>query len=69
MHINTIRTRAKDLGLKTGRIGKVNLVRNIQRAEGNFDCFATAFNSVCDQDGCLWQEECFTQAKKQRLSD
>lgn len=69
MHINIIRARAKDLGLKTGRIGKIDLVRNIQRAEGNFDCFATAFDGVCDQEGCLWREECFAQASKQRPGD
>lgn len=69
MHINTIRAKAKDMGLKTGRIGKIDLVRNIQRAEGNFDCFATAIDGSCDQGSCLWQEECFALAKKQRLHD
>lgn len=69
MHINTIRAKARDLGLKTGRIGKIDLVRNIQQAEGNFDCFATAFDGICDQGSCLWRDECFAQAKKQRSDD
>jgi len=64
MHINIIRAKAKTLGLKTGRISKIELVRSIQRAEDNFDCFATAFNGVCDQEDCMWREECFTFAKK-----
>ncbi|EAU55185.1 hypothetical protein [Mariprofundus ferrooxydans] len=69
MHINIIRSKAKDMGLKTGRIGKIDLVHNIQRAEGNFDCFATAFDGICDQEGCMWQEECFALANKQRSGD
>lgn len=67
MHINIIRAKAKTLGLKTGRISKINLVRNIQRSEGNFDCFATAFDGVCEQKDCMWQEECFVSAKKSTI--
>ncbi len=65
MHINIIRAKAKALGLKTGRISKIELVRNIQRAEGNFACFATAVDGICDQQDCMWCEECFAFAKKQ----
>ena len=64
MHINIIRAKAKEMGLKTGRIGKIDLVHSIQRTEGNFDCFATAFDGICDQGGCFWQEECFALANK-----
>jgi len=65
MHINIIRAKAKTLGLKTGRISKIELVRNIQRTEGNFACFATAVDGICNQQGCMWCEECFAFAKKQ----
>ncbi len=64
MHINIIRAKAKALGLKTGRISKIELVRSIQRSEGNFDCFATACDGVCEQKDCMWQEECFVLAGK-----
>lgn len=64
MQIQDIRTIAKAHGLKTARISKVELVRQIQSAEGNFNCFATAVDGVCDQLGCIWRDDCFAAAKK-----
>ncbi|MDZ7804546.1 hypothetical protein [Thiohalophilus sp.] len=64
MQMQEIRQLAKQHGLKTSRQNKVDLVRHIQSAEGNFDCFATAIEGVCDQQGCLWQADCFAAAKK-----
>jgi len=64
MQMQDIRQIAKQHGLKTSRQNKVALVRQIQSAEGNFDCFATAVNGICDQQNCLWQEDCFAAAKK-----
>lgn len=62
MQMQQIRDIAKEQGLKTSRLSKVALVRLIQSSEGNFDCFATASEGVCDQSGCLWREDCFAQA-------
>ena len=62
MNMQEIREIAKNCGLKPGRLTKIDLVRQIQKAEGNFDCFATALDGVCDQTGCLWREECFKAA-------
>lgn len=64
MQIQDIRQIAKQHGLKTSRQNKVELVRQIQSAEGNFNCFATAVNGICDQQSCLWREDCFAAAKK-----
>jgi hypothetical protein len=64
MHMQDIRSIAKEHGLKTGKQTKVELVRHIQQAEGNFSCFATASAGICDQDDCLWREDCFTLAQK-----
>lgn len=64
MQLQEIRNIAKQYGLKTSRQNKVDLVRNIQSAEGNFNCFATAKDGVCDQMNCLWREDCFAAAKK-----
>ncbi len=66
VHMKEIRELARDLGLKTGRISKIELVRAIQRQQGHFDCFATAYDEACDQLQCLWREECFVQAKSCR---
>lgn len=54
---------ARRRGLQPGRLGKTELVRAIQRAEGNFDCYATAYDGVCDQYQCLWREDCFAAAR------
>ena len=64
MRVDDIRIKARDLGLNPGRMGKVDLVRLVQRQEGNFDCFATAVSGICDQTDCLWRDDCFAAAKK-----
>lgn len=64
MQMQEIRNLAKQHGLKISRQSKINLVRHIQSAEGNFGCFATAIDGVCDQPGCLWRKDCFAAAKK-----
>jgi len=66
MNINQIRNIAKNLGLKTGKLRKIDLVRHIQRAEGNFDCFATAYDGVCNQMDCHWREDCLALSAKQK---
>jgi hypothetical protein len=64
MKMQEIRELAKTKGIKSSRLSKMNLVREIQRLEGNFDCFGTDYQGVCDQAGCLWREDCFNEAKK-----
>jgi hypothetical protein len=64
MQMQEIRTIAKNFGIKTSRQNKVELVRSIQSAEGNFSCFATAINGECDQTACIWRNDCFEAAKK-----
>lgn len=64
MNMQEIRSIAKEFGIKTAKMTKVTLVREIQLLEGNFDCFATALENRCDQCDCLWREDCFTAAKK-----
>ena len=58
MKMQEVRKMAKDLGIKTGGVSKMEAVRAIQRAEGNFDCFGRAFGGFCDQSDCLFYEEC-----------
>ncbi len=68
MNLTKIRSLAKDAGVKPAKKRKADLIRSIQRAEGSFDCFATAINGDCDQQGCLWREDCFAEAKKSRAA-
>lgn len=57
MKVVEIREIAKQKGIKTGKMKKVELVRAIQAAEGNAACFQTGINP-CDQVGCCWRSDC-----------
>jgi hypothetical protein len=57
MTLRELQKLAKQLGLNPGKIRKVELIKAIQRAEGNFDCFGTA-KDYCDQPNCLFREDC-----------
>lgn len=61
MRVNEIRERAKALGLgQVGRLKKGEIIRRIQRAEGNFDCFGSAGRFQCPQGECCWRQDCLT---------
>jgi len=66
MKINEIREKAKALGIKVmGTTKKADLIRQIQKAEGNFDCFGTA-KDYCDQLDCCFREDCLPLIKPKR---
>jgi hypothetical protein len=60
--IQKIREIAKGRGIKAGSIAKVELIRAIQRAEGNRSCFRTEYMKECGQINCLWRDDCLKQA-------
>lgn len=62
MKLQEIRSIAKQQHINSGGLSKNELVREIQRQEGNFDCFGTACGGECDQGECLWREDCFDAA-------
>lgn len=65
MQMPEIREIARTLGLTPAVTqGKTSLIRDIQRREGNFDCFATAYDGQCDQVSCSWRTDCLALAKK-----
>jgi len=64
MKIQSVREIAKLHGIAPRKLGKIELIRTLQREEGNFDCFATAYSGYCDQADCLWREDCFTLSKR-----
>ncbi|MFA5090352.1 MAG: SAP domain-containing protein [Candidatus Omnitrophota bacterium] len=58
LRLSEIEKKARTLGIKdTWRHTKTELIRSIQRKEGNFDCFGTAGGS-CNQLSCCWREGC-----------
>ncbi len=64
MHIQTIRSIAKGYGINASKGTKAELIRRIQKAEGNFDCFGSATDGYCDQTGCNWRSDCLPAPKK-----
>jgi len=59
MRLTDIEKKAKGLGIKdTWKLSKKDLVKTIQRKEGNFDCFGTAATNNCNQVACCWRTDC-----------
>lgn len=58
MKLQDIRTIAKQYQIHSSSLSKIELIHQIQRIEGNFDCFCSAQDGVCDQSACLWREDC-----------
>lgn len=67
-NMKEIREMARQLGIRSNRMRKAELVRAIQRAEGNFDCYGTAAEEECDQEECLWREDCFMESAAEESS-
>ena len=60
MKMNEVQGLARSLGIKSSGKNKAELIRQIQRKQGNFDCFGSA-EDFCDQDNCLFRSSCLTQ--------
>lgn len=58
MNMKEVRKMAGQYGLKIGSATKAEAIRQIQHAEGNFDCFGRAETGYCDQDGCIFRQDC-----------
>ena len=62
MKMSEIRRKARELGIKTGGLKKADLIRQIQKEEGNFEYFGTA-NDYCDQWNYYLRKECLSKLK------
>ena len=60
MEFNKIRKMAKGMGIKSSNIKKPELIRAIQRAENNIDCYGTARVDNCHENECLWRADCLS---------
>jgi hypothetical protein len=58
MNLKEIKDIAKSQDIKVGNMKKENIIRSIQRAEGNFDCFGSAITGECNQMSCIWRGDC-----------
>jgi len=52
----------KDPQYPDDTVVKARLIRKIQLAEGNFDCYGSASNSDCDQLDCAWRGDCLSES-------
>jgi len=58
MRLNDVERKARRLGIKdTWKFSKEQLIKAIQKKEGNSECFRTA-KSFCSQSTCCWMEDC-----------
>jgi hypothetical protein len=67
MNVASIREIARGMELSPGKLNKAQLIRRIQTTEGNFPCFGTAYDGVCDQTWCLWREDCLAGAARLKV--
>lgn len=58
MNIKEIKAMAKKKGVKTGKMQKAEIIRAIQKAENNLDCYGTDRVQNCNEQKCLWLADC-----------
>jgi hypothetical protein len=63
LKMTELRAVARKHGINSFGKTKTSLIREIQIAEGNFDCFGSAVE-YCDQWGCRYRPLCFDEAQK-----
>jgi hypothetical protein len=56
--LQDVRAIAEKRGVDAGNLNKTDLIKAIQRAEGNKDCYMSAQVLNCEQTNCLWREDC-----------
>jgi len=58
MRLSDIQKKAQGMSIKdTWKYSKKELIRTIQKKEGNYDCFGTS-KDYCDQEDCCWRTDC-----------
>ncbi|MBA3027516.1 MAG: SAP domain-containing protein [Desulfobacteraceae bacterium] len=67
MNINQVRQAAKQMNVKTVGMNKTDIIRAVQRAEHTYDCFATQRVDYCNENKCLWREDCFSANSKKPI--
>jgi hypothetical protein len=68
MRIQEIREIAGKMGMKAVGMNKTELIRAVQRAEGNTGCYAVRQGHECDQINCLWREDCMRAISKHKAT-
>ncbi len=58
MTLADIKKIAIEHGIRVVGVKKADIVRAIQKQEGNTPCFATGKAAECAQPNCLWLDAC-----------
>jgi hypothetical protein len=58
MKLDAIQAIARQHGIKPGKNKKSELIRSIQSAESNEQCYESGKAEKCGQDACLWRSLC-----------
>ena len=53
---------------KLDYVDLVNLIRSIQRAEGNLDCYRTG-RQQCERMNCVWRDHCLMETRGASMAD
>lgn len=57
MNMKEVQAVARSIGITPKKYRKAELIRKIQREEGNTPCFQMNMKS-CDQQNCCWRIDC-----------
>jgi hypothetical protein len=63
-----IQKMAKNMGINTYQMKKNDMIRAIQRAEDNIECFGTVRVEYCQELSCLWRDDCVSLNKSTQSS-
>ena len=58
MTLKEVKAIAKQRNLKVTNMKKTEIIKTIQKSEGNNVCFATGIANECVQLTCLWRQDC-----------
>ena len=58
MRLQEIKEVARRFEIPSSGMKKGDLIRAIQRAEGNEQCFGAGLRRECGQDRCAWRQDC-----------
>jgi hypothetical protein len=57
---------ARGMGIRSLKMKKAHLIRAIQRAENNIECYGTRRVDNCQEIACLWKSDCLSLNNKGR---
>jgi len=66
MRFQEIQKMAKDMGIRSVKMKKADLIRAIQRAENNIECYGTKRGDNCQEMACLWKSDCLSLNNNRR---